>query len=213
MALLSSSNSTISSNTPRCGVMYCSKSENFIGWLGLCYCPVVFAKVASVHNRHPIAPPMLKRLRQFSALNAKDRSIFVKAWFMLGWMRAAILLTSFRRLTRSLEHHPQLRPGTELSEQQLVRAGRIGKLVAVAARYTPWQSLCLVQVLVVQRLLAQHKIPGQFYLGVRRGAEVDADPDGLAAHAWLQCGEAIVNGAAGHELFTVVSVFSWDTGQ
>ena len=156
---------------------------------------------------------MLKRLRQFLALDAEDRRLFIKAWFLLGWMRAAILMTSFKRLTRSLEHHPQFPPSTGLHEQQLVRAGRIGKLVAVAARYTPWQSLCLVQVLVVQRLLAQHNIPGQFYLGVRRAAEVDADPVGLAAHAWLQCGEAIVNGAAGHELFTVVSTFSWDTGQ
>ena len=156
---------------------------------------------------------MLKRLRQFLALDAEDRRLFIKAWFLLGWMRAAILLTSFKRLTRALEHHPQLAQGAELNGHQLARADRIGKLVAIAARYTPWQSLCLVQVLVVQRLLAQHNIPGQFYLGVRRAAEVNADPVGLAAHAWLQCGEAIVNGAAGHELFTVVSTFSWDTGQ
>ena len=189
--------------------MYCSKTENFIGWLGLCYCPVGFDKVASVHNRAPLAPPMLKRLRQFSALNGDDRRIFIKAWFLLGWMRAAILMTSFKRLTRALDHHPQLPRGTILNRQQLVRADRIGKLVAIAARYTPWESLCLVQVLVVQRLLAQQHIPGQFYLGVRRGSENNTDPLGLSAHAWLQCGESIVSGAAGHKLFTIVSTFSW----
>ena len=118
-------------------------------------------------------------------------------------------MTSFKRLTRSLQHHPHLSPGIEVDRQLLVKADRIGKLVAIAARYTPWQSLCLVQVLVVQRLLAQQHIPGQFYLGVRSGSENNADPTGLSAHAWLQCGEAIVSGAAGHELFTIVSTFSW----
>ena len=85
----------------------------------------------------------------------------------------------------------------------------IGRLVAAASRITPWQSLCLTQVLVVQRLLASRDIPGQFYLGVRRGGELTDDPAGLSAHAWLQCGEDIVNGKAGHEEFTVVSAFSW----
>ena len=85
----------------------------------------------------------------------------------------------------------------------------IGRLVTAASRITPWQSLCLTQVLVVQRLLARRDIPGQFYLGVRRGGELTDDPTGLSAHAWLQCGEDIVNGRAGHERFTVVSAFSW----
>ena len=87
----------------------------------------------------------------------------------------------------------------------------IGRLVTAASRITPWQSLCLTQVLVVQRLLASRNIPGQFYLGVRRGCELTDDPTGLSAHAWLQCGEDIVSGRAGHERFTVVSAFSWDS--
>ena len=183
-----------------------------MGWLGLCNCPYGFAKVSSLHNRDPLALPMLKRLKQFAELNTEDRRVFVKAWFLLGWVRAAILMTSFKRLTRKLEHHPELARGTQLNGQQLVKADRIGTLVAMAARYTPWESLCLVQVLVVQRLLAQQHIPGQFYLGVRRESESNVDPNGLSAHAWLQCGEAIVSGAAGHESFTIVSTFSWGAG-
>ncbi len=152
---------------------------------------------------------MLKRLKQFYALNGEGRRVIIKAWFLLGWVRAAILMTSFKRLTCELEHHPQHASGAQLDEQQMVKADKIGRLVAIAARYTPWESLCLVQVLVVQRLLAQEHIPGQFYLGVRRESESNVDPNGLSAHAWLQCGEAIVSGAAGHESFTIVSTFSW----
>lgn len=131
---------------------------------------------------------------------------------MLGWYRAAILLISFKRLAAKLQHHSLAMPPLALPSAQRDEAITIGYLVATAARYTPWQSLCLTQVLVAQRLLAKRNIPGQFYLGVRRGCELTDDPTALSAHAWLQCGECIVNGAAGHEQFTVVSTFSWGAG-
>ena len=38
--------------------------------------------------------------------------------------------------------------------------------------------------------------------------DVDDSPAKLAAHAWLQCGDAIVNGATSEE-YAVVSTFSW----
>jgi hypothetical protein len=186
-------------------------SEN-VTWkskLGKCYCRGGFAKVASVHNRGTSALPMLKKARQFAALDLQQKSVLVQAWFMLGWMSAAIILVPFKRLSKSLTHHREsVEPWTLTVEQQNQAIG-IGKLVATAAQYTPWQSRCLVQVLVVQRLLARRNIPGQFYLGVHKGAEGGAAPTGLSAHAWLQCGDCIVNGGAGHEAFTVVSTFSW----
>lgn len=128
---------------------------------------------------------------------------------MLGWYRAMILLVPFKRITADLQHHPLASSPPALLPAQRDAAIMIGRLVATAARFTPWKSLCLTQVLVVQRLLAKHNIPGQFYLGVRRGCEATDDPTGLSAHAWLQCGEVIVNGAARHEHFTVVSSFRW----
>jgi len=152
----------------------------------------------------------LKKLEKFAALNARQKIILAQAWFMLGWTRAVILTTSFKRVAKSLEHHRTLPDSQALNTEQQVQAADIGKLVASAARYTPWQSLCLVQVLVVQRLLARYRIPGQFHLGVRRVGESKTEPGAMSAHAWLQCDGEIVNGRAGHEQFTVVSTFSWD---
>ena len=152
---------------------------------------------------------MTNRLKKFIALSPGHKWIFVQAWLMLGWYRAGILLLSFKRLTRNLQHHAIPAPPAPLSEDQQHEALMIGRLVAAASRITPWQSLCLTQVLVAQRLLTTRNIPGQFYLGVRRGCELTDDPTGLSAHAWLQCGEDIVNGRAGHDRFTVVSAFSW----
>jgi hypothetical protein len=154
---------------------------------------------------------VINRLKKFIALTPEHKWIFVQAWLMLGRHRVSILLLSFKRLTRDLQHHAHLAPVASLPDGQREEALVIGRLVATAARHTPWQSLCLTQVLVTQRLLAKRNISGQFYLGVRRGCELTDDPTGLSAHAWLQCGEAIVNGKAGHEQFTVVSSFSWDS--
>ncbi|RLA46836.1 MAG: lasso peptide biosynthesis B2 protein [Gammaproteobacteria bacterium] len=153
---------------------------------------------------------MLKKIRQFTALDVEQKSVFVRAWFLLGWMRAAMLMVSFQRLSASLHHHRQPVDSPTLHPRQLEQALSIGKLVAAAARCTPWQSRCLVQVLVVQRLLAKRNIPGQFYLGVRKEAEDGLEAERLAAHAWLQCGHCIVNGAVGHDQFAVLSSYSWD---
>ena len=152
---------------------------------------------------------MTNRLSKFIALTPRQKLLLLQAWCMLGWYRAGILLLSFKRLTRNLQHHALAVPPAELQCAQREEALMTGRLVAAASRVTPWQSLCLTQVLVVQRLLARKNIPGQFYLGVRRGCELTDDPTGLSAHAWLQCGEDIVSGKAGHEQFTVVSTFSW----
>ncbi len=149
------------------------------------------------------------QLEKFVALDTAEKVLLLKAWFLLGYYRVAILLVSFKRLASQLQHHPLAMPPPALQPDQRDEAVAIGRLVAAAARFTPWQSLCLTQVLVVQRLLAKRNIPGQFYLGVRRGCERTDDPTGLSAHAWLQCGDDIVNGRAGHERFTVVSTFSW----
>lgn len=160
---------------------------------------------------------MPSKLEKFTTLPWSEKRFLFSAWFKLGLMRAAILTRPFKQLTRPLQHHKLPPTAQPISAQQLAHARRIGYLVAAAARYTPWQSLCLVQVLVVQRELVKRHIPGQFYLGVVKGADVveegaesaeDAATD-LAAHAWLQCGEEIVNGGAGHERFTIVSTFSW----
>ena len=128
---------------------------------------------------------------------------------MLGWYRAGILLVSFKRLTPKLQHHPLAMPPPAIPAVQRDEAIMVGWLVAAAASVTPWQSLCLTQVLVAQRLLAKRNIPGQLYLGVRKGENSELAPAGLSAHAWLQCDHSIVSGGAGHEGFVVVSTFSW----
>lgn len=152
---------------------------------------------------------MSARLQKFIALSLGDKLLLMQAWGLLGWYRAAVLLVPFKRLTARFRHHSRPQTPGALNAQQREQALQIGYLVAVAANYTPWQSLCLVQVLTTRRLLARRGIPGQFFLGVQKGEISEEAPNGLAAHAWLQCADTVVNGGAGHEQYTVTSAFSW----
>ena len=149
---------------------------------------------------------MSSRLEKFLALSLAEKGIFVKAWFMLGWMRAGILLSSFRHMSRGLVHHEDQTAGQTLTPEQERCAQRIGYLVSAAAVATPWRSRCLVQALVVQRLLAERQIPGSLFLGARNFE------GRFCAHAWLMCGNSVVSGGPGHEHYQELTRYSWGLG-
>jgi hypothetical protein len=71
-----------------------------------------------------------------------------------------------------------------------------------------------VQVLVLQRLLRARGISGRLHLGVRRPDRCETDPPGganhrLAGHAWVQCGDTVVNGARNYRDYEIIATFAW----
>ena len=149
---------------------------------------------------------MIRKVKRFVALSPEEKRLFLEAYIMLAFMRAAILTISFKRLTRSLHHSKDtIKPGA-LTDEQLHTAKRIGDVIKQAMTNTPWESACLAQALTAQRMLQKRNIPGVFYLGVKKDKGV---AEKMAAHAWLQCDESIITGERGHEAFTVLSVFGW----
>jgi len=82
--------------------------------------------------------PLPNRLQKFIALPARHKLLLAQAWFMLGWYRAAVLLVSFKHLASQLQHHPLAMPPPALAPHQRDEAVAIGRLVAAAARFTPW---------------------------------------------------------------------------
>ena len=81
------------------------------------------------------------------------------------------------------------------------RATTIGWAVEAAAAHLPWGSTCLMQGLAGAAMLARRQMAATLYLGV---AKVASAPDGMIAHSWLRCGDAILTGAATRDRFTVV---------
>jgi len=149
---------------------------------------------------------MLRKTKKFFQLSTLERALFIEAYWTLGMMRAAILKISFKKLTRSLEQSAQRYELVNLNDAQKKMALAIGKAITQAAVYTPWESACLAQSLTAQKMLRKRGIPGVFYLGVAKNAESE---EKMKAHAWSQCGDTIITGGGGHEVFTVVSVFGW----
>lgn len=149
---------------------------------------------------------MIQNFKKFINLSSEEKKLFIEAYMILGWMRAAILTVSFKRLTRSLEHGAKKKELPMLNEQELITAQKVGQSIMRASSYTPWESACLAQSLTAQKMLQKRGIAGVFYLGAMKD---DEDKSKMKAHAWSQCGDAIITGVEGHEDFTVLSVFRW----
>lgn len=127
--------------------------------------------------------------------------LFLEAFLMTGVVRMTILLLPFRWLAAVLGKQRRELPVKE-DAIKLAAARRIGAVIETVSHYTPWESKCLVQASVGKFMLRRRGISNSLYLGVRRDKE-----KALAAHAWLQCGDVIINGGDGREAFTVVGQF------
>ncbi|PHS41846.1 MAG: hypothetical protein COB07_02055 [Sulfurovum sp.] len=149
---------------------------------------------------------MIQKFKKFTKLSSEEKKLFMEAYYTLGKMRAAILTVSFKRLTRSLEHVAKKKELVKLGEEEMKTAKMVGQAILRASAYTPWESACLAQSLTAQKMLQKRGIPGVFYLGAAKDEE---SKEKMKAHAWSQCGDAIITGAGGHEEFTVLSVFGW----
>ena len=155
--------------------------------------------------------PMMEWFNSFKGAPAKwrrrsriERLLLLEAFMQLCFARLAVLILPFRWLAVSLGRRMK-ETGTQINPSDLRYARMVGQAVCSAARYTPWESVCLPQAVAAQWMLKRRNIPGTVYLGL---AKVETKPEKLSAHAWLRCGHIILTGREGHRQFTVVATFS-----
>lgn len=132
-----------------------------------------------------------------STLSPRDRALLGEAFACLALARLATLLLPFRVVARGLGAHNE---ESTRAEPATARARRVGAAVAVAARRTPWRSLCLEQAVAAKAMLRRRGIPSTLYLGVT------AAP--FEAHAWVRVGEVNVTGGTDVDRFAVVATFA-----
>lgn len=149
--------------------------------------------------------PRLQALKKFFGLPWADRLLLLETATWLGVARLTLLLLPFRWLA------PRLGATMSESPTDEPRLGELGRrlawAVAVAGRYTPWQTRCLVRAVAGKMLLRRRGIPSTLYLGVAR------DSDGeLAAHAWLRCGGETLTGGRVAEDYAVIAKFAEGSG-
>ena len=151
---------------------------------------------------------MISKIKKFCRLPSHDRKLFWEAYVTVGVMRAAILIVPFKRLTRSLMHQQNDMEIIPLDYKKMQTALSVGRAIRRASACTLWESSCLAQSFTVQRMLKKRGVPGVFYLGVAKNADGKEE---MKAHSWSQCGDMIITGDEGHEDFTVLSVFGWES--
>ncbi|MDQ3586754.1 MAG: lasso peptide biosynthesis B2 protein [Actinomycetota bacterium] len=101
------------------------------------------------------------------------------------WMRGQRIDDIVARLREGRRHEPSpgtKEPGDELIAQRL-GALRLGRAVSRTVRLLPTDSRCLVQSLVLTRLLGRRGVPSALVIGVM------SEPQ-FAAHAWVEHGGA-----------------------
>jgi len=143
-------------------------------------------------------------VRRLRARSGAERRLLVEAVVAVALARVAVRLVPMRRTARLLK----LKAGETaagLEPAQVHDANAVGWAVRAAAARMPWRTTCLMEALAASALLRRRRIPATLYLGV---ATDGSAADGIAAHAWLCCGETIVVGRRGHEQFTPVASFS-----
>ena len=154
---------------------------------------------------------MLRKCRTFLTMRHREKIWFLFLFPLSGLIRAAILTIPFRHVAPYLgRHHQNYQLAALATKNQMQTAWRIGRITELASKFTPWDSKCLVQVVMVRCLLAYYKIPYVIHLGVvkaRTGAEPLENGELMKAHAWLAVGQWIVSGREGHKAFTIVSTF------
>jgi len=144
--------------------------------------------------------PLRSDLQKLRARSCSERSLLLEALACLALGRAAILVLSFRQMAGWLG----LTPGHALVEfdpGKARMAANIGWAVRTVAARAHGSATCLTQTLAGAVMLRRRGIPCTLSLGVARNR------DGIAAHAWLGCGNVILTGADGHERFTLISSF------
>lgn len=103
--------------------------------------------------------------------------LFVTAEILTTYLRVLVELrtTDIRVVAQTLRRSARpARPETDF-----VRAERLGRAVERVLAWTPRRSRCLVQSLVLTRMLARRGIESSLVIGVAAG-------ESFAAHAWVE---------------------------
>lgn len=134
----------------------------------------------------------------------KRRSLTVKAVFFAAVARFRIFFFPGSKLHRYLGEHGKETPLEEFEDLETRRnMFFVADKVARVANRVPWESKCLVQAMVAQRLLRGYGLSSTLYLGVGRDKN---EQKKMVAHAWVRCGAVHICGGSGED-YGVVATF------
>lgn len=154
-------------------------------------------------------PSKTSQLHKFIDLPFLEKIWFVMIFFSCGLARLLLILVPFSALSRHLgKLSSSTRQIPKVPNDKIELARRIGACTERVARITPWESKCLVQAFVAKAWLQYYKIPYQIVLGVKNNSDTQ---NMLKAHAWVCVNKEVIVGKKGHQLFTTIATFSYES--
>jgi hypothetical protein len=156
----------------------------------------------------------IRRLvRRFAGLGRRKRLLLAEAVLGLIAARVALVFVSFPRLSQRFGTLvPPAEPGigkavTHAFPEQTLIAKNVSWAITRAARYTPFNAVCLPQAMAAHRMLRRRGIASVMHFGAARGQS-----NRLDAHAWLDAAGVEVTGYPVEERLTEIGCFIWRDG-
>ncbi len=137
----------------------------------------------------------IRLLRRFAQLDYRRRLLLAEAVVGLVAARLALLFISFPRLARrfgtlvSPTDPRVLETEKTASPAQIGVAEDIGWAVTCAARYAPFNAVCLPQAITAHRMLRRRGVASVMHFGAAMGKSKPLD-----THAWLDAAGVEVTG-------------------
>ena len=141
---------------------------------------------------------MTHKIRRAAQLTISDWRYLAKASVELFAARFRLSTIPPERILRELQDKSSVVPDQKIICSAEMDVERISWAIAVAGRYVPWRTDCLIQVMAADRWLRKHDLCADFYLGVAKELQ-----KGLTAHAWLRHGDLTVTGGS-YDRFSVL---------
>ncbi len=135
-------------------------------------------------------------------INKTELGLFLKAVCWTGIARILILFVPLRRFSFLLGTHMKETPNIS-SAENLDLLKKVALAIIRTSRFVPWRCLCYEQAIAAKMILRKYGLETTMYYGVAK----DQDKK-LIAHAWVRCGNYIVTGGRGMNIFTVVGTFA-----
>jgi hypothetical protein len=136
-----------------------------------------------------------RRLRRFAQIGPARRALLLEAVVWLLAARLALLFIPFPRLARRLgafvaPHEARAAQARSAPGADAARlAKEIGWAVTRAARYVPFEAVCLPQAMAARVMLKRRGVASVLHFGAAKGKDKPLD-----AHAWLDAAGVEVTG-------------------
>lgn len=148
-----------------------------------------------------------RRLRRFFQIDGRRRALLIEAVLWLAAARVALTAIPFPMLARRLGHFvppsdPRVNGANHRSAREAALAAEIGWAVTRAARYVPFNAVCLPQAMAARVMLRRRGIASVMHFGAAKGRERPLD-----THAWLDAAGVEVTGYPVAAQFAEIACF------